>query len=346
MSRIKITLIAFSFVLIISLASALAATPHLISLQGYVTDNLGSPISSGNVTVRIYDASTGGNLIYNSGTDYNNAIQKGIFDVLLGSITPLNLDNTVKYYMEIDINGQEVIGDATTGRREFWPGGGQHTHTHVATDITGGPLTIDSVINIAGDNNTYKEMRWIDTSSGKIWEWSHRVAAEGNNFEIFYNNGYGWVAPPALTITPNGSVGISTANPQGKFEVSGGNVLFDNNVDVGVNLSVSGALKRAGNTVYDTGNVWFYWGSGGCRVPPGYHSCYVYCVGEHTVIGGGCRWNPGVIGTGAAENTSTLILGSHSYPNTVNAVGWNCSVYNGLSVDSWLELEVFCVRHP
>jgi hypothetical protein len=123
------------------------ATPHLISLQGYATDSSDVPLVTGNVAVRIYNVDSGGSPVYDSGTDYNGAISNGIFDVLLGSITPLDLDNTVKYYMEIDINGQTVDLDPSSGsvRQQFYPGGGSHTHTHVAEDITGGDLSVNKI---------------------------------------------------------------------------------------------------------------------------------------------------------------------------------------------------------
>lgn len=106
------------------------ATEHLIPLQGIAKDSYGTPLASGDIAVRIYDAETGGSVVYNSGADFNEAIEDGIYDVVLGSITPLDLDNTVKYYIEIDVNGEEVVGDATSGRQAFWPGSGDHTHSH------------------------------------------------------------------------------------------------------------------------------------------------------------------------------------------------------------------------
>ena len=90
---------------------AVSQTEHLIPLQGQASDSSGNLLSTGNVSVRIYDAAIGGNLVFNAG--FINAIQNGIYDVLLGSTAPLSLDNTKKYFMEIDINHEEVVGDDT-----------------------------------------------------------------------------------------------------------------------------------------------------------------------------------------------------------------------------------------
>ena len=119
-----------TILVLVLLPFSVYASEHLIPLQGRASDNYDTPLATGDISVRIYDAETDGNLVYDSGTDFVNAIENGIYDVLLGSYTPLNLDNTTKYYIEIDINGDEVVGDATSGRQAFWPGSGDHSHAH------------------------------------------------------------------------------------------------------------------------------------------------------------------------------------------------------------------------
>lgn len=132
-----------------SLASV--ATPHLISFQGQALDSESNPIASGDISVRIYDAETGGTLVYDSGSDFAGSVQGGIFDVLLGSITPLNLDNTLPYYLELDINGEEVVGDANGGRQAFYPGGGSHARPDLESRIT----TLESYLTFTCDPGDY-----------------------------------------------------------------------------------------------------------------------------------------------------------------------------------------------
>lgn len=80
-----------------------AAVPHLIRFQGKVTDKAGAPLNgSYNITFRLYDAETGGQLKWNetqSGVPVNN----GIFTVLLGNVTSLNLAFDAPYWLSIEV---------------------------------------------------------------------------------------------------------------------------------------------------------------------------------------------------------------------------------------------------
>ena len=144
MNRIKTMLVTFAITAILSSMTVMAATPHLISFQGFVVDkSTGDPLTSGHLGVEIYTTETGGTPYWSN--TYGSAISDGLFDVLLGSSVALNLDITQKYWLEVYVNGEEVVGETYGGRQEFWPGSGDHTHTHVAEDITGGTLTVNNV---------------------------------------------------------------------------------------------------------------------------------------------------------------------------------------------------------
>lgn len=64
---------------------ASADIPPIISYQGKATDSGGNPVSDGNYNIRfrIYDAPTGGNLEWDSGT-HSEPVADGVFSVLLG----------------------------------------------------------------------------------------------------------------------------------------------------------------------------------------------------------------------------------------------------------------------
>lgn len=85
-----------------------AAVPHLINYQGRLTDKSNVPLEGAyNLTFRIYDAETAGNLLWEE-TQTGVVIQKGIFSILLGSVNNLNLAFDKPYYLEIKV-GNDVM---------------------------------------------------------------------------------------------------------------------------------------------------------------------------------------------------------------------------------------------
>ena len=118
MSRTSRSALAALLWLVIAIpAAAGVPTAHRISFQGVGRNASNQPVVSGDVRVRIYDAATGGTLVYDSGTDFVGSIVTGVFNVVLGGGTALMLDDTKQYHLELDVNGQEVVGDAAAGRR-------------------------------------------------------------------------------------------------------------------------------------------------------------------------------------------------------------------------------------
>ena len=82
---------------------AFSDVPHLIGYQGRLTDTAGIPREgSYSITFRIYDAEAGGTLLWNE-THSNVTITNGIFDILLGSVTPLDLPFDKQYYLAIQV---------------------------------------------------------------------------------------------------------------------------------------------------------------------------------------------------------------------------------------------------
>lgn len=85
-----------------------SAVPHLINYQGRLTDKVGKPLDGAHqITFRIYDAPAAGNLLWEE-TYSALLIQKGIFNVMLGSVGSLNLAFDRPYYLEIKV-GNEVM---------------------------------------------------------------------------------------------------------------------------------------------------------------------------------------------------------------------------------------------
>src|SRR3989338_6336706 len=112
-----------ALLLAISIAFALFSTSataikQLISLQGKVVDNNGNLLGRGNLTVTIWDHATnaGGSLVFNTTSEFNGNISNGFFDVVLGSISDLNLNLSSTYYMDLMINNEDVDWDGQERR--------------------------------------------------------------------------------------------------------------------------------------------------------------------------------------------------------------------------------------
>lgn len=102
-NKLSIFLAAFAAVFLSSMFVC-AVIPNLIRFQGKITDKSGGPLTgSYNITFRLYNSETGGQLKWNetqSGVPVNN----GIFTVLLGNVTALDLPFDEPYWLSMEVN--------------------------------------------------------------------------------------------------------------------------------------------------------------------------------------------------------------------------------------------------
>jgi hypothetical protein len=83
--------------------AAHAQIPRTINYQGYLTTPSGSAVN-GNVTMtlKLYDAATAGNELYTE-THSSVTVANGIFNVQIGSVTPIGLNFTAPYFLGVTI---------------------------------------------------------------------------------------------------------------------------------------------------------------------------------------------------------------------------------------------------
>ncbi|MBU3907174.1 MAG: hypothetical protein KKA64_02885, partial [Nanoarchaeota archaeon] len=118
-------IVLFAFVLLISISFAISAVDDLMALQGNVKQN-GVNVASGDLVVTIWDASAGGNKVYNSTTDFSSKIIDGKYDVFLGSgSNSLSLEYGRDYYLELFVNNEQFTFDGAVTRQRFQAGVGQ-----------------------------------------------------------------------------------------------------------------------------------------------------------------------------------------------------------------------------
>ncbi len=106
--RLLINMFFITLLTIILSASSLAIN-NLMALQGNIYTNSGNLVN-GNLTVLIYDAPSGGTLIYNSSSDFYDTITNSQYDIMLGSgSVSLSLEYGKNYYMDFIINGENTV---------------------------------------------------------------------------------------------------------------------------------------------------------------------------------------------------------------------------------------------
>ncbi len=104
--KVKVTL--FCFVLAVSTVFS-QGIPHQINYQGHLMDSEGSPLTgTHDLTFALYDVDTGGIPLW-SEIQSGVAVTDGIFNVSIGAVTPIDLDFTTAYWLEVAINGETLI---------------------------------------------------------------------------------------------------------------------------------------------------------------------------------------------------------------------------------------------
>ncbi|MBN2542541.1 tail fiber protein [bacterium] len=86
------------------------AVPRLVNYQGKLTNTAGVGINgTRNIQFTIFPAATGGGSLWTE-THWNAPVTNGLFDVVLGSVNPINLDFAGgPYYLQISVNGDALI---------------------------------------------------------------------------------------------------------------------------------------------------------------------------------------------------------------------------------------------
>jgi len=96
-------LLFFVFIILLSAQMGIADVPKTMSYQGMLTDASDKPINGNyDLTFRLYSVQNGGSWLW-SETHNSANVNKGIFNVILGSKNPLNLPFDVKYWLEVQV---------------------------------------------------------------------------------------------------------------------------------------------------------------------------------------------------------------------------------------------------
>lgn len=147
---LKCAIIAFALCLISITGNLFAATPKTINFQGRLLDAAGAPVADTFLFVvyRIYDAPTGGNILWDSGLE-SFITQDGLFWATLGSNStfplPLSVFADSGRYLGISIGGDgEMAPRIHLGSAPF---------THVSGTVTDNSIATNNIITFTIANN-------------------------------------------------------------------------------------------------------------------------------------------------------------------------------------------------
>ncbi len=214
--------ILFALVFAMVLPQALALQ-QLFPLHGRVTGT-GGTLVNGDLRVYIFDANSGGNTVYDSGSDYNGAIISSVVDVMLGDKTNLDLNYGSFYYMDIAINNNDLDFNGNE-RKIFESNRGNDINVTDLKSVNGSIR-----LSVASDGNV-----GINTTSA-----ASRLSVYGD-----VNIANTSTSTPLLRVSSgNSRIGVLTHTPQNTL-----NLLGD------VNFAISGGTGSPSLYVTNDGNV-------------------------------------------------------------------------------------------
>lgn len=198
-TKLSVVLMVFLVVYSLQLKAVHAEIPHLINYQGKLTDSGGQPITATKaITFRIYNVESGSTSLWQE--TQSVTINKGVFNVLLGSVNDLNLTFDVPYYLGIQVGGdaemtprQRITSSGYALRAEtvdkiglpFYISGLELKYIdskHIK--VTSGVADIAGVILVAGDNvdiSIDNALNYIEESIATANSWIYVYVYDNNN---------------------------------------------------------------------------------------------------------------------------------------------------------------------
>ena len=250
-------------------------TSGVISYQGYVTDDTGEPLN-GEVSLgfSLYDVDTGGSYLwsenYSSTEPPRVPVSNGVFNVLLGSKTPIPASVLSKtgLFLEVAVNGERMEPREPVGMVPIALHAVRASGLSAADGTPGDAVTVDEDGNVTVGQALLVGQGEPEGYQGVTADYNDlivngQLAAGGAHVSAIHNLGVGYGPPGASagegSLNVKGKVGIGTESPQTALDVVG-----DVNVEGDIVLE-DGALRiPEGNTLI---NFYVHTLSGGASVP-------------------------------------------------------------------------------
>jgi hypothetical protein len=255
-------------------STASSSIPHLVNYQGVLTTQAGDPVQNGtyDILFGIYDTAEGGNLKWDH--TYSVTVTKGLFNVILGESDPIDLPFDEDYWLEMRLGNDpplvprirltsvgyayraEVANAAVVaGSGGGWVDDGAVVRLenntdragigtddpwrqlHVHSDTSQGQIAISG----ASDNGvTYSALYLHGDTLPDYWVIAHKAmlgTPVEDALEFLKANPDG-SHRMAMTIHPDGKVGIGTNDPIPMLHIKG------DDPDVGLDMNSASSCKN------------------------------------------------------------------------------------------------------
>ncbi|MBK7473631.1 MAG: hypothetical protein IPI73_26340 [Betaproteobacteria bacterium] len=236
--------------------SVQALVPHQINYQGYLTNPGGTPVNASvTMVLNLYNVPTGGAALYTE--TQMVTVTNGVFNVLIGSVTPLALPFDVPYYLGImvgadpEMTPRQPVAASAYAIRSATTEALAAGATVLASQVTGTVGSATSFTgNLAGDVTGTQGATAIAASTVTGKALTGFASGAGNlaatdTVLTAINKLDGNVAAKAPLASPlfTGNVGIGATSPGSKLTVAG---LIE---------STSGGIKFPDGTIQTTGTT-------------------------------------------------------------------------------------------
>lgn len=231
-------------VLVMILAVPVVAFDDLLGLQGNVFNSTGGRVTSGDITVQIHTEEVGGSQVY--AETFTGAINNGEYDVLLGNVTVLDLDQDRAYWMEVLIDGQDMNFSAHS-RQVFQSSVGSYENLTVEGNLTVSNTGFGIVFSDGSFQTTASTS--VDNSGGSVngSGSSGGIAVFNESNRLISNSSLFW------NYTTE-KLGIRTNNPVYALDISG-NISTDYLSCTALETNASGEIVCGSDEVAGGGSI-------------------------------------------------------------------------------------------
>lgn len=209
--------------LVCAITTAWAQIPQTLSYQGVLKNVDGTAVTDGNYTLvfKLYDVAVGGTALWSE--TQTAVVSQGLFNVILGSVTPLSLPFDKPYWLGVTVGTGVELAPRTQLTSS--------AYSQNARSISDGAVTNSKIAD-----------RTIDITKLNFTPLTSESDPQVGNNTTNYVPKWDGAALSSGTIFDNGNVGIGKTNPAQKLDVAG-------NIAVNGRAVVNGTGDWVGNPI-------------------------------------------------------------------------------------------------